>query len=109
MMRAALVLALIASATPALADRIDGTWCLPNSRDRMTIDGPSVITPAGNEVTARYTRHAIEYDVPDGERPHQGRIHAEQLDENRIDVSRIRKVQKEPPAHDIWLRCEGVS
>jgi len=95
--------------TPAMADRIDGIWCKPNSSERMMIDGERVITPAGNEVTARYTRHAIEYDVPDGERPQGGRIHAAQLDDNRIDVARIKRVQPEPPAHDIWTRCEDIS
>ena len=109
MKRAALVLVGALSATPALADQIDGTWCKPNSNDRMSINGPRVITPEGNEVTARYSRHDIEYDVPEGERPVGGRIHAEQLDDNRIDVSRIKKDQKEPPAHDIWKRCRDMS
>jgi len=93
----------------ALADQIDGTWCKPNSNDRMHIDGANVITPGGNKVIARYSRHSIEYDVPDGETPRDGQIHARQLDGQRIDVARIRKVQIEPPAHDIWTRCEAIS
>jgi len=100
---------LFAMTGPVLADQIDGMWCKPNSNERMTIDGTQVMTPEGNEVTARYTRHAIEYDVPEGERHIGGRIHAEQLDDNRIDVSRSRRVQPEPPAHDIWTRCEDIS
>lgn len=100
---------IAAMVTPAFADQIDGMWCKPNASERMLIDGTRVITPEGSEVTARYSRHAIEYDVPEGERPHGGRIHAEQLDDNRIDVSRIQRTQTEPPAHDIWTRCEDVS
>jgi len=94
---------------PAFADKIDGEWCKPNSTDRMIIDGSRVVTPEGTEVVGRYTRHTVEYDVPAGEHPVGGRIHAEQLDEDRIDVARIRKVQQEPPAHDIWRRCQDVS
>ena len=101
--------ALGVTATPAAADQIDGSWCKPNSNERMTINGTMVVTPEGNEVTARYTRHSIEYDVPNGERPVGGRIHAQQLDDNRLDVARIKAIQPEPPAHDIWTRCKDIS
>ena len=96
------------TATPALADRIDGNWCGP-SGERMAIDGSDVTTPGGAKVEARYSRHSIEYDVPEDERPREGRIRADQIDDDTIRVSLIRKVQKEPPAHDTWIRCEDYS
>ena len=103
------VLASLVFAAQAHADQIDGAWCKPNSTDRMHINGSEVTTPAGNLVIAHYTRHSVEYDVPEGETPIGGRIRADQIDDERIDVARIKKVQLEPPAHDIWTRCDQIS
>ncbi len=102
-------LASLFFAAQAYADQIDGSWCKPNSTDRMHINGSEVTTPAGNLVIAQYTRHSVEYDVPEGEIPIGGRIRADQIDDERIDVAQIKKVQLEPPAHDVWTRCEQIS
>ena len=101
-------LVLLLSSGPALADRIDGTWCSPEG-DAMTIEGSRVVTPGGNEVHGNYNRHHVDYAVPDGEPNAGGRINADQIDDERIRVTVIRLVQLEPPAHEIWTRCEVIS
>jgi hypothetical protein len=51
---------------PALADAIDGDWCRADGK-RMTIRGPSIITPGGRETNGNYTRHFFSYVIPSGE------------------------------------------
>ncbi len=94
--------------TPARADQIDGQWCSP-SGETMSISGSDVVTPAGNKVTAEYSRHRINYQIPDGEPHAGGKIYADQIDDEHIRVTRIKKVQIEPGTHDTWTRCEFVS
>ena len=50
----------------AFADAIDGDWCGSDGK-RMTIRGPSIITPGGQQVTGDYTRHFFSYVIPAGE------------------------------------------
>lgn len=75
----------------------------------MSINGSNVVTPAGNKVTAEYSRHRINYKIPDGEPNAGGKIYADQIDDGHIRVTVIKKVQIEPGAHDTWTRCEIVS
>lgn len=63
---AALVL-LVASATLARADAIDGDWCSVEGNHHMTINGADITTPGGKQIKGNYTRHAFDYVVPDGE------------------------------------------
>jgi hypothetical protein len=58
--------ALIAAASPALADAIDGNWCRADGK-RMSIEGPAIVTPGGHKITGDYSRHAFSYVVPGGE------------------------------------------
>ena len=53
-------------ATVARADAIDGDWCRPDGK-RMTIRGPDIVTPGGNQGRGDYTRHSFSYVVPAGE------------------------------------------
>ena len=99
---------LFGQITPAHADQIDGQWCSP-SGETMSIEGQNVVTPAGNKVTAKYARHRINYQIPAGERHAGGKIYADQIDDEHIRVTLIKKVQIEPGAHDTWTRCEFVS
>ena len=75
----------------------------------MSINGPNVITPDGNKVIAEYSRHRINYEIPHGERHAGGKIYADQIDDEHIRVTLIKKVQVEPGAHDTWTRCAFVS
>ena len=61
---AALTLACLA--TSARADAIDGHWCRADGK-RMSIAGPQITTPGGNQTQGNYTRHAFSYVVPTGE------------------------------------------
>lgn len=47
----------------AWADALDGEWCNKN-HGKLTIDGPSIITPGGRQVTGRYSRHRFDYVAP---------------------------------------------
>lgn len=68
-MRIALAIASLAvpllASFPALADRIDGAWCL--KVQRMVIEGPKILTPGGINTTGDYGRHFFRYTVPAGE------------------------------------------
>jgi len=88
------------AATAAYADRIDGTWCSPDNRRSVAIDGEKGITPAGNRVTGHYTRHGFTYVIPEGEAGAGGMIAMRQLSEEQAEVS-------EPDNQfDTWHRCD---
>jgi hypothetical protein len=59
-----LTLALLAGA--ARADKIDGSWC-DGGGQRLSIDGPAIVTPGGNAIQGDYNRHFFSYVVPAGE------------------------------------------
>jgi hypothetical protein len=54
------------TAGAAQADVIDGAWCRAPSQ-RLTIDGPRIVTPAGSATEGNYSRHYFSYVVPSGE------------------------------------------
>jgi hypothetical protein len=47
----------------ALADAIDGDWCDANGK-RMSIRGPSIVTPGGQQISGNYSRHYFSYVIP---------------------------------------------
>jgi hypothetical protein len=51
---------------PAVADAIDGDWCRADGK-RMSIRGPAIITPGGQQTNGDYTRHFFSYVIPSGE------------------------------------------
>jgi len=57
---------LLMQAAPSLADAIDGDWCRADGK-RMSIRGPAIVTPGGNEIRGDYTRHFFSYVIPAGE------------------------------------------
>jgi len=63
----AAVAVVLASATLAHADAIDGDWCAAEGSQHMTIKGADITTPGGKQIKGNYTRHAFDYVVPDGE------------------------------------------
>ena len=50
----------------AYADAIDGDWCNAKGQ-RLSIDGPKLVTPYGTRMEGIYDRHGFEYVVPAGE------------------------------------------
>ena len=59
------VLGIFLSPMPALADAIDGEWCLGTSH--FAIDGPNILTPGGSRIQGNYSRHGFAYVVPTNE------------------------------------------
>jgi hypothetical protein len=47
----------------ARADKIDGSWC-DSTGQRLSIDGPAIVTPGGHAITGDYNRHHFSYVVP---------------------------------------------
>jgi hypothetical protein len=52
-----------ALAGAARADKIDGFWC-DTTGQRLSIDGPAIVTPGGHAITGDYNRHWFNYVVP---------------------------------------------
>ena len=82
----------------ALADAIDGNWCHADGR-RLTINGPEIVTPAGNTLKGEYDRHHFSYVVPAGEPGSGGAVAMVLLNELNM--------QLKPPAGEEqqWRRC----
>ena len=43
----------------ALADAIDGDWCSMTEAKQLRFAGPNITTPAGQQTTGNYSRHAF--------------------------------------------------
>ena len=96
---AALALLLVATgAGAARADAIDGDWCYEDGK-RLSINGPDIVTPAGNHLKGEYDRHHFSYVVPANE-PGAGATIAMLL------LSEI-QMRLRPPAGEeqLWRRC----
>ena len=98
-------LGLIAFASPASADAIDGTWCSP-AGERVTIKGEDVLTPGGNRVKGAYTRHSMVFQIPPQEVGAGKKLYMEQLNDTTVKVTTIAEVQVEPGPHEDWKRCQ---
>lgn len=94
---------LVLSASPALADKIDGDWCSTTEAAHFSIAGPIIITPAGTQTTGDYRRHTFSYVVPPGDPGAGQAIAMRQLNEEEILVS----VDGGEPV--LWRRCEVIS
>ncbi len=105
---ALVMILLVASTAAAFADKIDGTWCSPSGKS-ISIDGPRVITPLGKIAVARYDRHHIDYEIPEGEPNAGDRLTANQLNEEQIRVSVVGKAKSETGAPEIWMPCKQIS
>lgn len=58
--------ALLLAGSPAQADAIDGDWCRADGK-RMSIHGPAIVTPGGQQTQGDYDRHFFSYKIPPGE------------------------------------------
>lgn len=99
---------LLASQMSALADRIDGTWCGPEGKT-LSVNGPSVTTPGGNGVVARYNRHHVDYEIPAGEANAGDRFSADQLNDEQIQVVVMPKSGGTASSPEIWKSCVPIS
>jgi hypothetical protein len=91
------------SASPALADAIDGDWCSTTEVAHFSIAGSGIITPAGTATTGDYSRHAFSYVVPSGDPGAGAKIDMRLLNEEEVLVS----VAGGDPK--LWRRCEVIS
>jgi hypothetical protein len=99
LLASSLCFGLVLLVPAARADAIDGNWC----RDvglRITINGPSIVTPAGTRTQGEYSRHAFSYVIPPGD-PDAGatmfmRLLGEEAMQSRLGA--------QGPIED-WRRC----
>jgi hypothetical protein len=59
-------LVFLFASVSAHADAIDGNWCRADGK-RMSILGPDIVTPGGQQTRGHYSRHAFDYVIPAGE------------------------------------------
>ena len=99
------LVALGAGAAPALADRIDGDWCL--NALSFHIEGPAIRTPGGKDITGDYSRHAFHYLSPTGEKDAGADVMMRLLNEDTLDLMR-RTGGTDGPV-ETWNRCKPIS
>ncbi len=104
---AVIVSAIFMLALPARADRIDGDWC-SNGGERLSIDGPAIVTPGGTKMSGNYERHSFSYTVPVPEKDAGSRIEMSQQSEQTMTLRRHAASSNTPPL-EIWKRCEATS
>ena len=88
----------------ALADAIDGHWCHTDGR-RLTIDGPTIVTPGGHEMTGDYDRHGFVYIIPPGEPGVGKRITMQLIDEYTVILRTGPDSAKN--VEQVWKRCSA--
>lgn len=88
-----------AGASPVRADAIDGHWCFTDGK-RISIQGPSVVTPAGSHIEGDYTRHFFRYVAPQAD-PDAGQTVSMTL----LNEDTMRVGIGADAAGEIWHRC----
>ncbi len=99
-MRVRILIAGLAAclATPALADAIDGNWCHDQGK-RLTIAGPTIVTPTGTRTQGDYGRHDFSYVVPAGDPGAGTKIDMRLMGEQHMQV------KEGAAAPVVWNRC----
>ncbi len=92
----------LAIPTGALADAIDGHWCHRDGR-RLSIDGPTLVTPGGRAMTGDYDRHGFVYVVPAGEPGAGERVTMQLIDEYTVILRTGADSAKS--VEQVWKRC----
>lgn len=87
----------------ARADAIDGSWCLSAS-ERLSIDGPRIVTLAGHALVGAYSRHFFSYTVPEGESPAGATMQMRLLDEQTMQ----RRAGPDGTV-ETWTRCSPAT
>ena len=88
---------LLFGARAAVADAIDGNWCLDNG-SRLSINGSDIVTPGGRQIKGDYDRHHFSYVVPASEPGAGGTV-------AMVLLSEIQMRLKPPTGEQLWRRC----
>ena len=100
-----LALALGLAASPAWADSIDGNWCQAGGK-RITIAGPSIVTPGGARIQGEYDRHHFSYVIPANEPGAGGTVLMTLMGEYRVAVRTGADASAAANAEAVdWQRC----
>ncbi len=102
---AACGIALLLAPAAARADAIDGHWCHKNGK-RLSIEGPSVVTPNGTAMTGDYDRHGFSYVVPPGAPGAGKRVDMSLIDDDTLQMS-AGTMRVLPELGEIWHRCRA--
>jgi hypothetical protein len=96
---------IVAGATSAWADVIDGHWCFTDG-ERISIQGPAIVTPAGSQIQGDYSRHFFTYVVPPTD-PGAGQTVSMMLmneDTVQLRIGTTPSYSSDGPAQ-VWHRC----
>jgi hypothetical protein len=97
------ILPVLLFGAPAMADVIDGDWCAEDGH-HFSIQGPTITTPAGKQMSGQYTRHTFRYVAPDDEAGAGHEISMLLLNELTLHL-RIGS----DSAVQIWRRCKPTT
>ncbi len=101
MRRIAFSISLIALATPAIADAIDGEWCL--AAKHLSISGPEIKLPSGRTIQCEYRRHEFFYQVPAGDADSGALIYLQLQGDDYMSLYHLK--DGKPVGGESWLRC----
>ncbi len=87
----------------AQADSIDGSWCLDPDQ-RLTINGPTIVTPGGTPLWGDYQRHYFSYVAPKGE-PQAG----ETVQMRLLNEETMQRRAGAAGAVETWHRCSPAT
>lgn len=93
--------AMIMVSAPVFADAIDGHWCNEKNTARLWINGPTIVTPAGNRLIGDYGRHDFAYVIPKGETGSGTTNFLVLQDEDTLILNRPTEAGKS----ETWRRC----
>jgi hypothetical protein len=93
--------AFLALTTPALADAIDGDWCL--AEKHIAITGPKITLPSGTIIDGKYRRHEFFYQVPAGGADAGALIYLQLQGEDNMSLYHLKGGK--PVDGQSWLRC----
>jgi len=94
----------LAGGPVALADVIDGDWCLEGRH--FSIKGPAIVTPEGATTNGDYTRHSFSYVVPAPAPQAGSTIFMRLVNETTLQ---LKPGADSAVAVQIWRRCDVTS
>ncbi len=93
----------VLAGSAAKADAIDGDWCSTKEPSHLTISGPNIVTPSGNQTSGNYTRHTFSFVVPGSDPGAGSTVEMRLLNEQEVRISGMAE------ATEVWKRCKLVS
>lgn len=95
------IFAFLLFSSPALADAIDGDWCLAGKH--LAIIGPKITLPTGTVTAGEYRRHEFLYQVPVGDVDAGSLIYMQLQGEDNMSLYHLK--DGKPVDGQSWLRC----